>query len=103
MPNREKLIYLYNEILKLIELRGMKQERGETHFEFADRIAYNFSLVVNEGGIEDITEIFVRNKYSNHPTSDEDVAIMEEYKKTMEKRIRKLLGLRAYFYRRYFK
>lgn len=102
MPNREKLIYLYNDILELIELRGIVREKGETHFEFADRIAYNFS-VMDDKGIKDITEIYVENKYSNHPTSDEDVKIMQEYKKAMEKRIIRLLGLRTYIYRRYFK
>lgn len=103
MPNKEKLIYLYNEILKLIELRGIFPQVGETHFEFANRIAYNFPLMADERGIEDITEIFVRNKYSSHPASDKDVAIMEEYKRTMEKRIRNFLGLRIYLYRRYLK
>src|SRR5690606_37686672 len=102
MPNKEKLIYLYNEIIKLIELRGIIRKKGETHFEFADRIIYNFSSIDSKG-IKDITEIFVKNKYSNYPTSDEDVKIVEEYKKTMEKRIRRLLGLRTYIYRKYFK
>lgn len=103
MPNKERLIYLYNEILKLIELRGITRRTGETHYEFVNRIGYNFSTMGDEKSLEDVTEIFVRNKYSNIITSDEDVLVMEDYKKKMEKRIKKFLGTRTYLFRRYFK
>lgn len=101
MPNREKVIYLYNEIIKLISLRGLNQEPGETHYEFANRVARYFYIFIEEKDIMQITDIFVRNKYGSFLASDEDVLTMEQYKKTLENRIRHYLGPINYFYKRY--
>lgn len=103
LPNKERVLYLYNEIIKLTHLLGYAQEYGETHYEYADRIAGNFYFFTTEKGIKEITEVFVRNKYSNFPTPDEDVLELEKYRETMEKRLKNHLGLRVYYYRKYFK
>lgn len=102
LPNRERVIHLYDEIIKLTRLLGYSQEPGETHYEYADRIAYNF-YYFGDKGIQDITETFVRNKYGPFPTSDEDVLEMERYKEVLERRLKNHLGLRAYYYGKYFK
>lgn len=102
LPNKEKVIYLYNEITKLNKLLGYSQNPGETHYEYAHRISYRF-YTFGKKGIKDITEIFVRNKYSLDPTPEEDVLKMERYKEVLEKRLKNYLGWKNYYYGKYFK
>lgn len=101
LPNKEKVIYLYNDIIKLIQLLGYSPKAGETHYEYANRIAHSF-YTFGSAGIKDITEIFVKNKYSLEPTPEEDILKMEEYKKTLERRLKNHLGFINY-YGKYFK
>lgn len=103
LPNRERVIYLYDEIVKLAGLIGGNQKKGETHYEYAHRIDYNYKLFTAEKDIKGITEIFVRNKYGNSPTPDQDVEELESYKSLIASRIRKHLGYRDYYYKIYFK
>ena len=88
LPNKERLIYEYNEILKLTRALGYPMKSGETHYEYAYRIAYRFS-VFGDVGIQEITDIFVKNKYSKMETRDEDVEEMVEFKKLLKKRLKK--------------
>lgn len=100
--NNEKIIYFYNQILKLTKALGYPQKSGETHNEYADRIAYNF-YYNNEGTIKKITDIFVRSKYSNAPSSDEEVIEVEKYRDLLQKRFRNHCGPIVYYYRKYVK
>jgi transglutaminase-like putative cysteine protease len=102
LSNKKKIIYLFKQILGLTELLGYPQKYGETHFDYANRVAYIFSNF-EEKGIKEITEIFVKSKYSKSSTSDEDVVALETFKKTMENRLRKYWGPIAYYYRKYIK
>ena len=65
--NDKRIIYLYNEIVELTKHLGYSKEPGETHYEFADRVARNlyFPYFTKEKGIKEITEIFVKTKYGN--------------------------------------
>ena len=96
LPNEKRIIHQYNEILKLIELLGYPIKQGETHYEYANRIAYAFSYMGNKG-IQEITEIFVKNKYSEMPTSDEDIYEVERFKENVENRAKKHLGFWKYW------
>ncbi|NMA87307.1 MAG: hypothetical protein GX968_08290 [Tissierellia bacterium] len=82
LPNKERLIYEYNEILKLIENLGYPIHPGETHYEYANRIAYRFSIF-GDMGIREITDIFVKNKYSPMETRAEDLETVLEFKKNV--------------------
>lgn len=100
LSNNERIIYLYKQILKLTELLGYPQQYGETHYEYANRVAYKF-YIHNEKGIKEITDIFVKSKYSNSPASDEDVLELEMYRNTLKKRLRNHYGPIVYYYRKY--
>ncbi len=102
LSNNKRIIYLYKQILKLVELLGYPQEYGETHYEYANRIAYKF-YIHNQKGIREITEVFVKSKYSNSPASNEDVFELETHKKIFEKRLRNHWGPITYYYRKYIK
>ncbi|MSU00700.1 transglutaminase-like domain-containing protein [Tissierella pigra] len=102
LSNNKRVIYLYQQILRLKELMGCPQLYGETHYEYANRIAYKFHSY-DDIGIKEITEIFVKSKYSNSISSDENVLKLEMYRKTMEKRLKNYLGKMRYYYQKYVK
>lgn len=102
LPNNKKIIHLYGQIIALLGLLGYPQKYGETHYEYANRIAYKF-FTLNVDGIQEITDTFVRSKYSNYPASDEDVLELKMYKKTLEKRLRNQWRPVIYYYRKYVK
>lgn len=102
LSNNKRIIYLYKRIIKIMEFLGCPQQYGETHYEYANRVAYKF-YIHNEKGIKEITEIFVKSKYGNLTTSDDDVLILESYRETLEKRLRNHYGPIAYYYRKYVK
>lgn len=102
LSNEKRVIYLYKQILRLMELKGFPQISGETHYEYADRVAYKF-YSYEEIGIKEITEIFVRSKYGNASTSDEDVLKLETHRQSLEKRVKNHLGKITYYYRKYLK
>ncbi len=93
--DRKKIVYLYNDIVKLAEVLGYPQEYGETHSEYASRIAFNFYYFDHKGKKE-ITENFIRNKYGNSPVPEEDILEMENFKKNLKQRIRSNLGVLKY-------
>lgn len=102
LSNNNRVIYLYNQIVKLMNLLGCPQQYGETHYEYANRVAYKYYFH-NEKTIKEITEIFVTSKYSNSPTSKEDVLLLEDYRNTFYKRLRNHFGPVVYYYRKYVK
>lgn len=100
LSSNDRIVYLYNQVLKLVALLGFPQQYGETHNEYARRIAYKFYDYDNVGIIE-ITEIFVRSKYSTMPSSGEEVQNLVEYRMILEKRVRNSLGKRRYYFYKY--
>lgn len=88
LPHKDRLIYEYSQILKLTAALGYPMVAGETHYEYADRIASRFSTL-GQMGIREITDIFVRHKYSSKETREEHVAEMLEYKQVLRRRLRK--------------
>lgn len=98
----KRIIYKYNKIIKTTELLGFPQEYGETHYEYANRIAYKF-YSHNEKGINEITEIFVKSKYSDSIAALEDMEDLDRYMASLDKRLRNSLGPIAYYYQKYVK
>lgn len=100
--NKNKVLYLYEDILNLMNLLGYPQVAGETHFEYSNRIAYNF-FKFEEKGIIEITKIFVRSKYSNEITSDKDVIELDLYRNSLENNLKIHLGTIIYYFTKYIK
>ena len=102
LPNDEKLIHYYADIISILKTLGYPQESGETHFEYAKRVAHKFSRFQEKGFIE-ITEIFVENKYGNTPTLDRDILDLEVYRKSLDNNLKNKLGRINYYYQKYIK
>ncbi|MFA5524666.1 MAG: transglutaminase domain-containing protein [Tissierellales bacterium] len=100
LTNNKRIIYLYKQICRLLGFLSYSQVHGETHHEYADRIAYKF-FTHNVKGIQEITDIFVRSKYGNASGSDEDVLDLMIYRKTLEKRLRAQWRPIIFYYRKY--
>lgn len=100
-PNK-RVLYLYGEIVHLISLLGYPQLNGETHHEYAQRVAYKFYDLVEDDikGFKDITNIFVMNKYGNI-TTEEDILILEQFRNKLETRLKNKIGLFKYYYNKY--
>lgn len=90
-PNDERIIYLYKQILIQTELLGYPQRSGETHYEYANRVAYKFYDRDNKG-IKEITDIFVKSKYSSYIPSDDDVEALLNYRRSLDNRLKNHLG-----------
>ncbi|NLY46673.1 MAG: hypothetical protein GX053_11925 [Tissierella sp.] len=100
-PNK-RILFLYGEIVSLIDLIGYSQISGETHYEYAQRVAYKFYDLSGDDvkGIIEITDIFVRSKYGNI-TSSEDIMILEEFREKLKTRLKNQGGIIKYYYSRY--
>lgn len=102
LNNNGRIIYYYDQIVKLNALQEYPQLIGETHNEYANRIAYKF-FKYNEKGIKEITEIFVKSKYSQLTATDDEVSEVIKYKLSLDKRLKHFLGIRKYYYSKYIK
>ncbi|MBN2826629.1 MAG: hypothetical protein JXQ26_01495 [Tissierellales bacterium] len=101
MPPKERVQHIYQSILVLLALSGYACNKGETPYEFSSRIAYKF-YYRDEIGIMEVTDIFVRSKYSLNEVSEEEAQAMFLFKEKLEKRLRKNIGAREYYVRKYF-
>ncbi len=102
LSNNEKIVYLYKQIHRLIELFGYPQKPGETHYEYANRIANKF-YYHGEKNLKQITHIFVKTKYSTYTSTDDDIKELEDFRDTVNRHLRNYLGLRKYIYLKYIK
>ncbi|NBG89066.1 transglutaminase TgpA family protein [Isachenkonia alkalipeptolytica] len=100
--SKKKILCLYAYVLELIEKLGQQPREGETHYEFADRIAYKL-YEERKIGIKDLTHIFVQSKYGDLPVSDEEVQLFKDYRHRLEGRLKNDWGKRRYLYRKYIK
>ncbi len=102
LTNNEKIIYLYQQIHRLTELFGYLQKYGETHYEYANRVANKF-YYHNDKTLKHITHIFVKSKYSSYSSTDEEVKELVDFKYSLNKHLRNYWGLSKYIYRKYIK
>lgn len=100
LDNREKIVYLYQDILDILSILGFPLRSGETHFDYSNRVSYKFTNL-QEYGIKDITDIFVKIKYSNVEASDIDLSSILLYKEELDKRLKNSIGKSNYLYRKY--
>lgn len=101
-PAKKKVLCLYAYALSLIEKLGQRPEEGETHYEFADRIAYKL-YEERKTGIKDLTHIFVQSKYGDVPLREEDVQLFLAYRRRLEDRLKNDWGKRRYLYSKYIR
>ena len=99
---KKKVLCLYAYLLELIRKLGQEPKEGETHYEFADRIAYKL-YEERRTGIKELTHIFVRSKYGDAAVSDEEVEAFQEYRSRLEDRLKNDWGKRRYFYSKYIR
>ncbi|HAE43613.1 MAG TPA: hypothetical protein DCG34_11970 [Clostridiales bacterium] len=98
--NNRKVIFMYQYITMLMSESGYPPKDGETHYEFANRIAYKFHSH-GEKSIKEITAIFVRSKYSLYSTTDQDALDVENFSISMENRLKNDWGVWTFYYRKY--
>ena len=100
--SKKKVLCLYAYLLELIHKLGQEPREGETHYEFADRIAYKL-YEERKTGIKELTHIFVQNKYGDVPVSDEDLEFFQDYRSRLEDRLKNDWGKRRYLYSKYIR
>lgn len=102
LPHTERLIYLYKQILRIADLFGYPQKNGETHYEYADRIAYKFQYQ-GQLGIKEITDIFVKTKYGGFPVSKKDMEDFHTFRDSIDRHLKITWSRKVYYYRKYVK
>lgn len=102
LNNNDKIILIYRDICVLIGVLEYPIKSGETHFEYADRINHKFYDLDNVG-IKEVTDIFVKAKYSQSHISSEEINILSNYKSILESRVKISLGRVKYYYNKYIK
>ncbi|MBC8591196.1 transglutaminase-like domain-containing protein [Wansuia hejianensis] len=102
LPYNTRIIYLYNDIINIMERLGYHRPSGKTHWEYAYEFAYKFSDI-GEKGIIEITDIFMKSKYGNYMPSDSDIDDFKIFKNDVDKRLKMYLGKRSYYYNKYIK
>lgn len=97
-----RIISLYQEIVVLMGYLGFQIKPGETHSEFASRVAYKFHSY-DDIGIKGITQIFIRSKYSTMAATEDDLNQLIKYRDKVDNLLRKYWGKRLYYYRKYIR
>ena len=100
--NNDQIVLLYRDICDLIAVLEYPIKSGETHFEYADRINHKF-YNLDDMGIKEVTDIFVKAKYSQDSSSSEEVVILSKYKNILESRVKISIGRVRYYYSKYIK
>lgn len=96
LPDNERVIILYQKLLKLIEDLGYPINYGETYYEYSDRIGHRFAL------LEELTDIFVKTKYGNIMPDDIELQKFTDYLSILEEQLKNHLGTVKYASRRLF-
>ncbi len=98
LPNKKSVISLYKYYLKLLEIDGIKVYPGETPSEFSIRV--NKILSINGGCFKDISDIFIKARFSPDDISDDEKNLVGEFNKGLVVWLSQDLGkLKFIFYR----
>lgn len=90
---RKQFIYLYNDVLKLIEVLGYPKKLGETPREYGDRLSTSFFYLQNSN-LEEVINIFISRKYSKSPVLQSDLEKIKALKRSLRRIIRNNYGRR---------
>ncbi|MGV8146023.1 MAG: DUF3488 and DUF4129 domain-containing transglutaminase family protein [Alkaliphilus sp.] len=92
-------ICLYDNILKLIQLQGLKYLAGETHYEYANRIKRE--TYDEKHSFYEITQNFVYAKYAREAPNQEEVEKMWNYLLFIENKLCLKIGKYKCMYKKY--
>lgn len=95
LSNDKKMIFLYEKLLQLTESLGYPKDLSETLYEYSNRISHKFPP------LEEITDIFVRNKYGDMIPSDDEIQKLADYCEELEEQLKKSLGRIEYYIHKY--
>ncbi len=87
--NKQVYIY-YNEILWLLDIYGTSLERGETPYEYADKV--DKWLVNPVGSMMDVTMQLVKSQYGNHQLTDDDMEFVKSFYTSLRNSAFELFG-----------
>ncbi len=90
MPFRSRLHAYYNEILWLLQLYGSPVRRGETPYEYAERI--DTWLINPAGSMKSIAELVIDTEFGNHRLTETDLSRTEEFSQNLKGNVRDILG-----------
>ena len=95
LPRNERIVVLYENLLKTIEDLGYPIDYGETYYEYSDRIVHKFAQM------KELTDIFVKTKYGNIIPNDDEVQKFTDYRSTLEEQLKKYMGTAKYLLNKY--
>lgn len=84
---REQIRYFYLSTVRRAAERGVKRESADTPLEFAEDLKQGWPEVENE--VEDLTEAFLKARYSDQPITREDVPEVKETWKDVRRQLKK--------------
>lgn len=94
-----KILYLYQNILKLLDELDYGMLKGETAYEYASRITfiiYNFKYDFSY-----LTDIYIKVKYGQINFSEEEIEAAFEYLRFIDWKVRNKKGRVKYFFKKY--
>lgn len=98
LPHKKSVMGLYKYYLKLLEIDGIKVYPGETPSEFSVRV--NKILCIKGGCFKDISDIFIKARFSPDDISNDEKNLVSEFYKGLVVWLSQDLGkLKFIFYR----
>ncbi|TCT16063.1 uncharacterized protein DUF3488 [Natranaerovirga pectinivora] len=94
MP-KQSVIEVYSYLLKILSLQGFEIKPGETPLQFSARIDESFKIEAIS--YKEITEIFIKARYSNMPIDGKEKQVVKNFYFTFPGYCKKRLGLMKYF------
>jgi hypothetical protein len=87
LPPREQIRYFYLSTVRRAGERGVPRNSAETPLEFAEDLKDGWPEVEEE--VEELTDAFLKARYSDAPVVSEDVPEVKETWKDVRRQIRK--------------
>lgn len=91
----------FDDIIKHLEILGWSKKTEETALDFAKRVNIVFSNDSKKYLMTDITQIFLKAKYSQHTISNKEREIIEASLNDLETRTKEDMGKTKYFAMKY--
>lgn len=102
MKPQERFINYYDDIVDMLSFLGYPSLSGETHSEYAMRIAYKFNDI-SGSGILSLSDTFVKAKYGDIAPDDDMIKSSLEFLSALEEKVMRELGKPKFLYLKYIK
>lgn len=100
LPPNKSSVYIYQDILTVLEKIGYGRMKDETPYEYAERIAYK--IYDQEMDFKQLTEIYLRAKYSQEDITMAEKNLFKCYFAYVENKLKVQLGKWKYIHYKYF-